>query len=90
MTNTELIAVVANDTLCSKKTATEIINGLVARITKELKDGQDVVLQGFDKFTVKATAARKGRNPSTGEAIDIPAKKRVAFTVHKSLKDAIQ
>ena len=70
--------------------AKEVLDGILADITDALKKGAEVTLHGFGKFTVKATAARKGRNPATGAAIDIPAKKKVAFTVHRALKEAIQ
>ena len=90
MTNAELIGEVAVASEITKKLAGEIIESLVKRVTVALAQGQDVVLQGIGKFTVKATAARKGRNPATGAAIDIPAKKKVAFTVHRALKDAVQ
>ena len=70
--------------------AKEVLEGILADITDALTKGDEVTLTGFGKFTVKATAARKGRNPSTGAAIDIPAKKKVSFQPQKALKDAIQ
>jgi len=90
MTKVEIISNVAATQNISKKQATDILESVFNQITQCLKTGEEVVLSGFGKFTVKATAARKGRNPATGAAIDIPAKKKVAFTVHRALKDAVQ
>ena len=70
--------------------AREVIDGVLAEITYALSKGDDVTLHGFGKFTVKTTAARKGRNPITGAAIDIPAKKKISFSPQKALKDAVQ
>ena len=50
----------------------------------------EVTLAGFGKFSVKKMAAREGRNPTTGESISIPAKKKVKFVAQKALKDAVQ
>lgn len=70
--------------------AKEVLEGILADITDALSKGDEVTLSGFGKFTVKATAARKGRNPRTGEPVDIPAKKKVSFTPQKALKEAVQ
>ena len=55
----------------------------------ELKKGGEVTLPGLGKLSVKTSAARKGRNPATGAEIDIPAKKKPAFSAAKMLKDAV-
>lgn len=70
--------------------AKEVLEGILADITEALTKGDEVTLHGFGKFTVKATAARKGRNPITGEAMDIPAKRKVIFRPQKALKDTVQ
>jgi DNA-binding protein HU-beta len=90
MTNAELIGEVAAASEITKKQAGEIIENLVNRMTIALAQGQDVVLQGIGKFTVKATAARTARNPITGDPVKVAAGKKVAFKAHKAIKDAIQ
>ena len=70
--------------------AKEVLEGILKDIADALKKGAEVTLSGFGKFTVKTTAARKGRNPATGAAIDIPAKKKVSFAPQKALKEAVQ
>jgi DNA-binding protein HU-beta len=90
MTNAELIGEVAAASEITKKQAGEIIENLVNHMTIALAQGQDVVLRGIGKFTVKATAARAARNPITGDPVQVAAGKKVAFKVHKALKDAIQ
>ncbi len=67
----------------------ELFNSLSSIIAYYLSEGEDVSLPGIGKFTVKETAARKGRNPATGEAIEIPAGRKVVFKPSKSLKDAL-
>lgn len=59
-------------------------------ITSALKDGEKVKVHGFGSFEVRERAARKGRNPQSGEEIEIPATKAPAFKVAKALKDAIK
>ena len=62
---------------------------LIAQMTKHIKRGAKVRVPGFGILMVKKTSARMGRNPATGEAIKIPAKKKVAFRVSKDLKKAV-
>jgi len=65
-------------------------NTILSEITKALKAGKDVVLTGFGSFTVSKRAARMGRNPQTGAAIKIAAKKVPRFKAGKGLKDAVR
>ena len=90
MTNADLIREVAAASEITKKQAGEIVKAVVDRMTMALSRGEDVVLQGIGKFTVKATAARTARNPITGDPVKVAAGKKVAFKVHKALKDAVQ
>jgi DNA-binding protein HU-beta len=69
--------------------AKEIVADLAAFITDSLRKGYKVPLLGLGKIYVRQTKARTGRNPATGEAIQIPARKRVRFTAAKSLKEAV-
>ena len=89
MNKTELVNVVAAETEKSKKDVEAIIAATVDAITNAMKEGDKVQLIGFGTFEVKATAAREGRNPKTGETITIAASKKPAFTASKALKDQI-
>jgi nucleoid DNA-binding protein len=70
--------------------AKEVLEGILADITDALTKGDEVTLTGFGKFSTKTTSARVGRNPITGESLNIPTKRKVVFKVMKALKDAIQ
>lgn len=73
----------------SKKQINTILDDLVASLVKNLKKGNRVRLAGFGILQVRRRAARMGRNPATGEAIKIPAKKKIAFRAAKELKEAV-
>ena len=89
MNKADLIGEVAKVT-CSKKEADEALSATIAAIKKALKKGDSVTLVGFGTFSVSKRKARKGRNPQTGEAIKIPAKKVPVFKAGKNFKDAIK
>ena len=72
-----------------KKQSEAVLTDLIAHITKHIKRGAKVRVPAFGILMVKKTSARMGRNPATGEAIKIPAKKKVAFRVSKDLKSAV-
>ena len=86
----DIIEAMVKATECTKKCAGEGLNAVIAEIEKSLKAGKDVVLTGFGTFTVSKRAARMGRNPQTGAAIKIAAKKVPRFKAGKSLKDAVR
>ena len=73
----------------SQKAANAILEDLIANITKHLKKGARIRLNGLGILVVRKRAARMGRNPATGEAIKIKASKKVAFRASKELKEAI-
>ena len=73
----------------TKKQGVEMLDELVAMITKHLKKGERVKIAGLGILQVRKRAARMGRNPATGEAIKIKASKKVAFRASKELKEAI-
>jgi len=73
----------------SKKQANEIMDDLTGIITKQLKKGTRIRLNGLGILQVRKRAARMGRNPATGEAIKIKASKKVAFRAAKELKQAV-
>ena len=89
MNKAELIDAVAEGADISKADATRAIDTMLNSITSSLKGGDQVTLVGFGTFAVKERAARTGRNPRTGEAINIPASKVPGFKAGKALKDAV-
>jgi DNA-binding protein HU-beta len=72
-----------------KKAMNSVMEDLVAHLVKNLKKGNRVRIAGFGILQVRKRAARMGRNPATGEAISIPAKKKIAFRASKELKEAV-
>jgi len=89
MNKTELINAVAEKSELTKKDATKAVEALLDVLTDSLSKGDKVQLIGFGNFEVRDRAARSGRNPQTGEAIEIPASKVPAFKPGKALKDAV-
>lgn len=89
MNKAELIDVIAVNADLSKADATRAIESVLDTITAQLKAGDTVNLVGFGSFAVKARAARTGRNPQTGAAINIAASKVPVFKPGKALKDTI-
>lgn len=86
----ELIGQVAEATGLSKKDATPVVEAVFEAISDNLAKGEKVQVIGFGTFEVRDRAARKGRNPQTGEEIEIPATKVPAFKAGKALKDAVK
>lgn len=89
MNKSELIDAVAAAADLSKASAGRALDAMVDSVTNALKDGDQVVLVGFGTFSVKERAARTGRNPQTGEPIEIAAAKVPSFKAGKALKDAV-
>jgi len=89
MNKAQLVEEVAKVT-CSKKEAVAAVDAVFDSIRKALKKGNAVTLVGFGTFGVAKRKARKGRNPQTGEAIKIAAKKVPTFKAGKGLKDAVK
>lgn len=89
MNRAELCEAVAKDMDGTKAEADRFLSSLLACLTKGLKKDKTVQLVGFGTFTVKKRAARKGRNPQTGETIKIKASKSVGFRAGKTLKESI-
>ena len=73
----------------SKKQVNEIMDDLITHLTKNLKKGNRIRIAGFGVLQVRKRAARAGRNPATGETIQIPAKKKIAFRPAKELKESV-
>ncbi len=89
MNKTELIDKVAETADLSKADAGRAVDAVIASITKALKSGDSVTVVGFGTFQVRERAARSGRNPKTGDTIQISASKNPAFKAGKALKDAV-
>ncbi|MCK2000135.1 HU family DNA-binding protein [[Brevibacterium] frigoritolerans] len=90
MNKTELINAVSETTELSKKDATKAVDAVFSTIEGVLAKGEKVQIIGFGNFEVRERAARKGRNPQTGEEIEIAASKQPAFKAGKVLKDAVK
>ncbi|MHB1696596.1 MAG: HU family DNA-binding protein [bacterium] len=89
MTKAELIDTIAKDSKLSKVDSAKALSAFVHTVTGALKKGDVVRMVGFGTFAVTNRAARKGRNPQTGKAIQIKASKSAKFKAGKTLKDAI-
>ncbi|PTQ90324.1 HU family DNA-binding protein [Agitococcus lubricus] len=89
MNKSELIDAIAGSAEITKADAGRALDATIAAITAALKAGDAVTLVGFGTFSVKERAARKGRNPKTGESLDIAASKVPDFKAGKGLKDAV-
>ena len=88
MNKAQLIEAVA-EKACTKKEAQTAVETILDAIKGSLKKKQPVAISGFGTFKVKETKARTGRNPKTGESIQIPAKKKIAFRASKELKELL-
>lgn len=89
MNKNDLVAQVAGGAGLSKADAAKAVDSVFYAITASLKKGNEVRLVGFGTFNVARRKASKGRNPRTGEPIDIPASKQPKFKAGKALKDAV-
>lgn len=89
MNKTELIQTVAEAANLSKKDAAAAVNATLDAISKALTDGDKVQLVGFGTFETRERAARTGKNPATGETVEIAACKTPAFKAGKALKDSV-
>jgi len=86
----DLVTAVANSTGLSKTDAGKAVDGVFDAITDALKGGEEVRLVGFGTFSVTSRAASEGRNPRTGQKINIPASKQPKFKAGKGLRDSVQ
>ena len=89
MNKAELIDAVDDDSDLTKASAARALDSAIENITNALRDGNSVTLVGFGTFTVRQREARMGRNPRTGEAIQIKASRVPGFKAGKALKDAL-
>ena len=90
MNKAQLISALVNSAKLSRREADVAVNSIFDIIIDQLRQGEKVQIVGFGCFDVRERPARKGRNPMTGEAIEIEATRSVAFKPGKSLKDAME
>lgn len=90
MNKTDLVNEVAERSELSKKDAAKAVDAVFETVTDTLSKGERVQIIGFGNFEVRDRKARKGRNPQTGEEIEIPASKVPAFKAGKALRDAVR
>jgi len=90
MNKSDLIEAMADAADISKSAAGRALDGLMDAIAVALKRGESVSVIGFGTFSIKKREARKGRNPQTGQEIDIAASKTPSFKAGKALKDAVK
>ncbi len=89
MNKNELVSAVAEKAGLSKADAASAVDAVFEAVQGELKNGGEVRLAGFGSFSVSHREASKGRNPSTGAEVDIPARNVPKFSAGKGLKDAV-
>lgn len=87
---TELIDAVAGKADLSKADAEKALNAVLETVEEELSRGEEVQITGFGSFKVTQRAAREGRNPQTGEPMQIPATKTPNFSAGNKLKEAVR
>lgn len=90
MNKAELVEEVVNETGLTRRTAREAVNTVTSVITDALARGEKVTLVGFGTFKVMERKARTGRNPQTGQSIQIPAKKAPKFRPGKGLREKVR
>ncbi|MEJ5976573.1 HU family DNA-binding protein [Novosphingobium sp. PS1R-30] len=89
MNNSELVDALAAQLDLTKADARKYVDAVFSVITEAATKGDEVSLNGFGKFKVKASPARTGRNPTTGEPIQIAASKKLTFAAAKAVKDKL-
>lgn len=90
MTKKDLIDLVSRKASLTNKAAREAVQAALDGVRDALKRGEKVVLTGFGTFSIRSRAARKGRNPRTGDVINIAARKTPGFTAGKALKRVVR
>ena len=89
MNTNDLVDAVASNAGVSKADAKKLVDSVISAISDAAAKGDEVAINGFGKFKVKASPARDGRNPATGETIKIAASKKLTFAAAKAVKDRL-
>jgi integration host factor subunit beta len=89
MTKADLVERVANEADMTKKDAEQLVEIIFDTIISTLNKGEKIELRGFGSFRLRSRNSRKGRNPKTGESVEIPAKRVAYFKPGKELKEVI-
>ena len=89
MTKAELVEKVANQINLTKKQTEVVVNAVFSSITDSLADGKKVELRGFGSFRIRQRNARVGRNPKSGQKVDVPSKKVPFFKAGKELRELV-
>ena len=89
MTKAELVSKLADGTGASRRQVDDILSSMIDTVVKTVKKGESVKIPGLGIFRLRKMKARMGRNPQTGEAINIPARKKVGFSVAKTFKETV-
>lgn len=89
MNNTDLAEKIAADAALTKTDARKVVDAVFAAIADAAATGDEISVNGFGKFKVKASPEREGRNPATGEAMTIKASKKLTFAPAKAVKDKL-
>jgi len=89
MNQTELIEQVADEASLTKTQTQDVVRALLKTIMKVVADGDKVTLVGFGSFEPKERSAREGRNPRTGDVIEIPAARVPSFSAGKTFREAV-
>ena len=90
MNKAELVEEIAGQTGLTKRTSREAVDAIISAITDSLAGEERVTLVGFGAFQVRERKARRGRNPQTGQTIQVPAKKVPKFKAGKGLKEKVR
>ncbi len=90
MAQLKLVEAVSNDVKVNKSVAKRAVKSVIKNIIKHLKEDGKVSVSGLGVFKVKETRSRMGRNPKTGESVQVPAGKRVGFRAGRKLKNYIK
>jgi nucleoid DNA-binding protein len=89
MTKAQLVAKLAESEGISRKQADDFLNAFIDNVVKTVKKGESIKIPGLGIFRLRKMKARMGRNPQTGEPINIPARRKVGFTVAKTFKETV-
>jgi DNA-binding protein HU-beta len=90
MNKAELVARIAKDAALTKRQSEKVLDALMGSIQDALSNGEKITLMGFGTFSAMSRVARTGRNPRTGQALYLPARKTPKFSAGKGLREALR